>query len=137
MKEKLYIKDKSGWYKEYHEPVQEYDNKLYRRVVNGGKVSYRPCSMLITDDLPEGVWVVAKHYGSKSITNGKYLYENYMCMKAGNLQDVSLAKLGTMEKYAHYLSQHLDEIPKDKSQYDLCRAIVGLLFKYEEENGKR
>ena len=135
-KQKLYVKLPNGRYEEYREPVQEYDNKLYRKVVRGNRVQYEPCSMLMTDDLPEGVWVVVKHRGSKSISNGKYMLENYMCMKAGDVQDVSLAKLGGMEKLAHHLSQHWNELPKDWSQYDLCRAIVGLLFQYNKDKDK-
>lgn len=132
-KKKLYVRLPNGRYQEYREPVQEYDNKLYRKVLHGNKVHYEPCSMLMTDDLPEGVWVVVKHRGSKSISSGRYMLENYMCLKTGDIQDVSLAKLGGMERLAHYLSQHWNELPKDWSQYDLCRAIVGLLFQYEKD----
>ena len=132
-KQKLYVRLPNGRYEEYREPVQEYDNKLYRKVVRGSKAYYEPCSMLMTNDLPEGVWVVVKHRGSKSISNGRYMLENYMCLKTGDIQDVSLAKLGGMEKLAHHLSQHWNELPRDWSQYDLCRAIVGLLFQYEKE----
>lgn len=127
-KQKLYVKNEKGRYEEYREPVQEYDNKLYRKV---GK-KYEPCSMLMTDDLPEGVWVVTKHKYGKSSASGKYLYENFMCMKAGDIQDVSLAKLGGMDKLADYLSHNWDKLPKNKSQYELCRAIVGLLFNYNK-----
>ena len=112
-KQKLYVKLPNGRYEEYREPVQEYDNKLYRKVVRGNKAYYEPCSMLMTNDLPEGVWVVVKHKGSKSISSGKYMLENYMCLKTGDIQDVSLAKLGGMEKLAHHLSQHWNELPKD------------------------
>ena len=129
-KSKLYIKNAKGRYEEYKEPVQEYDNKLYRKVGN----KYEPCSMLMTDYLPEGVWVVTKHYGSRSFTNGKYMLEEYLCLKASDIQEVSLAKLGGMEKFAHYLAQHWNELPKGVSQYELCRAIVGLLFDYENQN---
>ena len=132
-KQKLYVKLPNGRYEEYREPVQEYDNKLYRKVVRGNKAYYEPCSMLMTNDLPEGVWVVVKHKGSKSISNGKYLLENYMCLKASDIQDTPLSKLGGMEKLAHHLSQHWNELPRDWSQYDLCRAIVGLLFQYEKD----
>ena len=130
----LYVKNEKGRYVEYVEPVKEYDNKLYRKIGN----KYKPCSMLV-NDLPEGVWVVVKHYGSKSFTSGKYMLENYMCLKAGDIQDVSLAKLGGMERLAHYLSQHWDEIPQNDSTYDLCRHIVGILLNYEKEkeNGKK
>lgn len=129
----LYIKLPNGRYEEYHEPIQEYDNKLYRKVVRGTRTSYEPCSMLMTRDLEEGVWVVTKHKGHRSITSGKYMLENYLCLKTGDIQEVSLAKLGGMERLSDYLSRHWDELPRDKSQYDLCRAIVGLLFKYEKE----
>ena len=129
-KQKLYIKNAKGRYEEYKEPVQEYDNKLYRKVGN----KYEPCSMLMTDDLPEGVWVVTKHYGSRSITNGKYMLEKYLCLKASDIQEMSLAKLGGMEKLAHYLAQHWRELPDGVSQYELCQAIVGLLFNYENHN---
>lgn len=135
-KQKLYVKLPNGRYEEYREPVQEYDNKLYRKVMRGNKAHYEPCSMLITNDLPEGVWVVVKHRGSKSISSGKYMLENYMCLKAGDIQEMSLAKLGGMERLAHHLSQHWNELPKDWSQYDLCRAIVGLLFQYNKDKDK-
>lgn len=126
---KLYFKNDKGRYEEYKAPELPFDNKLYRKV---GK-KYEACSMLMTDDLPEGVWVVVKHEAGRSFTSGKYMYEQYMCMKAGDIQDVSLAKLGGMERLSHHLSSHWDEIPKETSQYDRCRAIVGILFNYENE----
>ncbi len=127
-KQKLYIKNEKGRYEEYREPVQEYDNKLYRKV---GK-KYEPCSILMTNDLEEGVWVVTKHKYGKSYANGKYLYEKFLCLKASDIQDVSLAKLGGMEKLADYLSHNWDKLPKNVSHYELCRAIVGILFNYKE-----
>jgi len=129
-KPKFYIKNAKGRYEEYKEPVQDYDNKLYRKVGN----RYEPCDMLVTQSLSEGVWVVTKHKSSKSYASGKYLLENFMCLKASDIQEVSLAKLGGMEKLAHYLSQHWDELPTNASQYERCQAIVGLLFKYENHN---
>ena len=132
-KQKLYVKLPNGRYEEYREPIQEYDNKLYRKVVRGSKVHYEPCSMLMTDDLPEGVWVVVKHRGSKSISNGKYMLENYMCMKAGDIQDVSLAKLGGMERLAHHLAMNWSKLPNNVSQYQLAQSIVGILLDYENE----
>lgn len=135
-KPKLYVKNEKGRYVPYQEPVQEYDNKLYRKNVHGKKVVYEPCSMCMTNDLGEGVWVVIKHRGSKSITSGKYMYENFMCFKASDIQEVSLAKLGGMERFAHHLSAHWGDLPKNVSQYELCRAIVGLLLEYEKERDK-
>ena len=132
-KQKLYVRLPNGRYQEYHEPVQEYDNKLYRKVVRGNRVHYEPCSMFMPDSLPEGVWVVVKHHGSKSISNGKYMLENYMCMKAGDIQDVSLAKLGGMERLAHHLAMNLSKLPNNVSQYQLAQSIVGILLDYEKE----
>lgn len=125
---KLYIKE-NGRYKEYKEEEPSFDNRLYRKV--GRK--YEPCSMLMTDDLQEGVWVVVKHSGRKSFSNAKYLYERYMCLKASDIQDVSLAELGGLERLTHTLSRHWDELPRDTSQYGLCQAIIGLLYKYSKE----
>ena len=133
MKQKLYIKNDKGRYEEYVEPVQEYDNKLYRKV---GK-KYEPYSMIIpADSLSEGVWVVVKSKSCRSMMTGKYLLEKYLCMKAGDLQEVSLAKLGGMERLAKHLSEHWHELPKHSSPYELCQAIVGILFKYEAEKGE-
>jgi hypothetical protein len=56
-----------------------------------------------------------------------------MCLKASDIQDVQLSKLGGMDKLADYLSHNWDKLPKGKSQYDFCRAIVVLLFQYEKE----
>lgn len=125
-KPQLYVKNDKGLYEPYVEPVQEYDNKLYRKVGN----RYESCSMLMDDDLGEGVWVVVKHEGCKSFTSGKYILDRYMCLRAGDIQPVSLAKLGGMEKITHELSRHWNELPRDVSQYDLVRAVVGLMFKY-------
>lgn len=133
MNKKLYVKNANGRYEEYREPIQESDNKLYQKV---GK-KYEPCSMLMTQDLDEGVWVVVKHHGCKSMMSGKYLLDRYMCMKAGDIQEVSLAKLGGMERLTHTLMRHWEELKKSSCCVDeLCAAIVGLLFKYEEENKK-
>ena len=131
--QKLYIKLPNGRYEEYHAPEPKTDNRLFRRIVRGGKVTYEPCSMLMTDDLPEGVWVVTKQPGSKSITSGRYLYDRYMCMKSGDIQEVSLARLGGMERFANHLCSHWNEIPNGCSIHDTCRAIVSILFKYEQE----
>ena len=34
---------------------------------------------------------------------------------------------------ADWLCDNWDKLPKNTSQYDFCRAIVGLLFQYEKE----
>lgn len=130
---KLYIKNEKGRYVEYQEPEPPFDNVLYRKVVRGKKVTYEPRSMCLDTGLEEGVWVVVKHKYSKSYSSGKYLNACFMCMKASDIQHVSLAKLGGMDKIADVLCRHWDELPKESSLYDKCRAIVGLIFKYEYE----
>ena len=136
MEKTLYYKDEKGRYRVYQEPEPPFDNVLYRKVKRGKRIVYEPQSMCLSNGLEEGVWVVTKHMYGKSYSTGRYLNECFMCMKASDIQDVSLAKLGGMDKLADFLCHHWDELPKDKSQYDLCRAIVGLLFKYGSDDGK-
>lgn len=136
MEEKLFYKE-NGRYKPYREPEPPFDNVLYRKVLRGKKVIYEPQSMCSDKGLEEGVWVVTKLIYGKSYSNGKYLYDCFMCLKASDIQDVQLSKLGGMNKLADYLSCNWDKLPKNKSQYDLCRAIVGLLFQYEKEKDEK
>lgn len=132
-KPKLYIKKDKGRYEPYVEPEPPFNNVLYRKYTYGKKTYYTPISMCIGKDLDEGVWVVVKHTYGKSYSTGRYLRDMFMCEKASDIQEVSLAKLGGMDKLADHLCHHLDDIPKDLSKYDKCRAIVGLLFKYENK----
>ena len=137
-KPKLYVKNKKGRYEPYREPEPPYNNVLYRKVKHGNKTVYVPQSMRLSNEIGEGVWVVVKNTYGKSYTSGKYLNDCFMCLKASDIQEVSLAKLGGMEKLADYLSFRWGDLPRNVSQADLCRAIVGLLFEYEKEkeNGK-
>lgn len=137
-KPKLYVKNEKGRYVPYREPEPPYNNVLYRKVKHGNKTVYVPQSMRLSYEIDEGVWVVVKNIYGKSYTNGKYLNDCFMCLKASDIQDVSLAKLGGMEKLADYLSFRWGDLPRNVSQADLCRAIVGILFQYEKEkeNGK-
>lgn len=136
-KQKLYVKLPNGRYQAYQEPEPPFDNVLYRKVLRGKKVIYEPQSMCSDKGLEEGVWVVTKHIYGKSYSTDKYLYDCFMCLKASDIQDVQLSKLGGMDKLADYLSCNWDKLPKNKSQYDLCRAIVGLLFNYEKEKDEK
>ena len=132
-KPKLYVKNEKGRYEPYREPEPPYNNVLYRKVKRGNKILYEPQSMCSDKGLEEGVWVVVKNTYGKSYTSGKYLNDCFMCLKASDIQDVSLAKLGGMEKLANYLSFRWGDLPRNVSQADLCRAIVGILFEYEKE----
>lgn len=133
---KLYYKDEKGRYREYQEPEPPFDNALYRKMLHGKKVVYEPVSMLQDRDLGEGVWVVVKNIYGKSYSNGKYLNDCFMCLKASDIQDTPLSKLGGMDKLADWLCHNWEKLPKDKSRADLCRAIVGVLFQYENRNGE-
>ena len=135
---KLYVKNEKGRYEPYREPEPPYDNVLYRKVMRGKKAVYEPQSMCSDKGLEEGVWVVTKHTYGKSYTRGKYLNDCFMCLKASDIQDTPLSKLGGMDKLADWLCHNWDRLPQDTSRYDLSRAIVGILFEYEKEkeNGK-
>jgi hypothetical protein len=57
-----------------------------------------------------------------------------MLLKACDIQETPLSQLGGMDKLADWLSNNWDKLPKNTSQYDFCRAIVGLLFQYEKKD---
>lgn len=136
-KQKLFIKLPNGRYQAYQEPEPPFDNVLYRKYIFGKKAYYKPVSMCIEKDLEEGVWVVVKHMYGKSYSTGKYLNDCFMCLKASDIQETPLSKLGGMDKLADWLCNNWGKLPKNKSQYDLCRAIVGLLFNYEKEKDEK
>ena len=131
-KKTLYYKDEKGRYRVYQEPDPPFANVLYRKVRRGKKVFYEPQSMCADKGLEEGVWVVVKHIYGKSYSTGNYLNDCFMCQKASDIQETPLSKLGGMDKLADWLCHKWNKLPKDKSQHDLCRAIVGILFQYEE-----
>ena len=131
---KLYIKNEKGRYEPYREPEPPFDNVLYRKVQRGEKFVYEPQSMCIDKGLEEGVWVVVKHMYGKSYSTGKYLNDCFMLLKACDIQETPLSQLGGMDKLADWLSHNWDKLPKNASQYDFCRAIVGLLFQYEKKD---
>jgi hypothetical protein len=130
----LYVKNAKGRYERWREPEPPFANALYRKYVYGKKVYYKPVSMSIEKDLDEGVWVITKHIYGKKYTTGRYLRDCFMCQKASDIQEKSLAELGGMDKLADWLSHNWDKLPKNTSQYDFCRAIVGLLFQYEKKD---
>jgi hypothetical protein len=130
----LYVKNAKGRYERWREPEPPFANALYRKYVFGKKVYYKPVSMSIEKDLDEGVWVITKHIYGKNYSTGRYLRDCFMCQKACDIQETPLSKLGGMDKLADWLSHNLDKLPKNTSQYDFCRAIVGLLFQYETKD---
>lgn len=137
-KQKLYIKLPNGRYEEYREPKRpETDNALYRRV---GK-RYEPVQMVMEAvSWQEGVFVVTKNRSEiqpDSWTSGEYLQEIFKLYKCGDIENVSIAKLGGMQKLADHLMRHWDDV-SGTSQYERCASIVAILMNYEnqKEDGK-
>lgn len=127
-KPKLYVKKENGRYVEYHEPTPVHDNALYRRV---GK-RYEPVSMInAANGWNEGVYAVVKHPMGKQIANASYLQEIFKAYRCGDIEKVSVAKLGGMSKLADHLMRHWNEV-KGTSVYERCASIVAILMNYDD-----
>ena len=127
-KPKLYYKNDKGRYVEYHEPTPVRDNALYRKV---GK-RYEPVSMIdAADGWSEGVYAVVKHPMGRQIANASYLQEIFKAYRCGDIEKVSIAKLGCMSKLADHLMHHWDEV-KGASVYERCASIVAILMNYDD-----
>ena len=125
---KLYIKNEKGRYEEYQIPDVDISETLFRRI-NG---KYVPESTMLTNYLPEGVWVVTRGQSSREIISGKYLKELMMLDKVSDLKEMpSLAELGSWQKCAKYV---LDEIGNFESMTmnEIVYAIVGKVFEYSK-----
>ena len=125
---KLYIKNEKGRYEEYQIPDVDISETLFRRI-NG---KYVPESTMLTNYLPEGVWVVTRGQSSREIISGKYLKELMMLDKVSDLKEMpSLAELGSWQKCAKYV---LDEIGDFESMTmnEIVYAVVGKVFEYSK-----
>lgn len=133
-KQKLYVKLPNGRYEEYKEPQRpERDNALYKRV---GK-KYIPCQIFMDSGFSwqEGVFVVLKSYSSTNPDtrmSAEYLQKIFNLYKCGDIENVSIAKLGGMQKLAGHLCKHWDEI-SGNSVYERAASIVAILMNYENE----
>lgn len=145
MKQKLYIKNEKGRYEEYKPVNQTDDENLFFRK-HGGK--YIPCGVLESHDiLGEGVWVVLSNlsYCSKSISSGDYLKELFQIHKVSGIEEVSIAKLGGLEKYYDYVSNEWNKHYKDymlghewsPSDSDAIHFIIGKIFEFNEKQKKQ
>ena len=129
MKQKLYIKNEKGRYEEYQVPDMDISETLFRRV-NG---RYVPVSILCTNDLPEGVWVVTRGRGSREIISGKYLKELMMLDKVSDLKEMpNLDELGDWQKCANYVLNEIGDI-YSMSKYEIVFAVVGKVFEYSKK----
>ena len=126
---KLYTKNEKGRYEEYQIPDMDVSETLFRRV-NG---RYVPVSILCTNDLPEGVWVVTRGRGSREIISGKYLKELMMLDKVADLKEMPcLAELGDWHKCAHYILGEIGDF-ESMTMREIVYAIVGKVFEYSKK----
>lgn len=126
-KPKLYYKDGSR-YHEYHEPTPVRDNALYRKI---GK-RYEPVSMIdAAKGWSEGVYAVVKHPMGMQIANASYLQKIFKDYRCGDIEKVSVAKLGGMTKLADHLMHHYNDIKGD-SIYERCASIVAILMNFND-----
>ena len=105
---------------------------LFRRI-NG---KYVPVSVWLTNDLPEGIWVVTRGRSSIETISGKYLKELMMLDKVSDLKEMpSLAELGGWHKCAKYV---LDEIGdfSNMTMREIVDAVVGKVFEYSKRGNK-
>ena len=129
MKQKLYIKNEKGRYEEYQVPDMDISETLFRRI-NG---KYVPVSILCTNDLPEGVWVVTRGRSSREIISGKYLKELMMLDKVSDLKEMpNLDELGDWQKCANYVLNEIGDI-YSMSKYEIVFAVVGKVFEYSKK----
>lgn len=127
---KLYIKNEKGRYEEYQIPDVDVSETLFRRI-NG---RYVPQSVICTNDLPEGVWIVTRGRSSREIISGKYLKELMRLDKVSDLKEMpNLAELGDWQKCAKYA---LDEIGNFESMTmnEIVYAVVGKVFEYSKKS---
>ena len=133
MKKQLFYKNDKGRYVPYVEPERpKYDNALYRRI---GK-KYVPVNMhLEVNSWQEGVFVVSKCHSAMypdSWINAEYLQEIFKLYRCGDIENVSIAKLGGMKKLADHLLKHWNEI-QGASVFERAASIVAILMNYEEK----
>ena len=126
---KLYTKNEKGRYEEYQVPDMDISETLFRRI-NG---KYVPVSILCTNDLPEGVWVVTRGRGSREIISGKYLKELMMIDKVSDLKEMPcLAELGDWHKCANYVLDEIGDI-STMNKNEIVNAIVRKVFEYSKK----
>ena len=125
---KLYIKNEKGRYEEYQIPDVDISETLFRRI-NG---KYVPESTMLTNYLPEGVWVVTRGRSSREIISGKYLKELMMLEKAADLKEMpSLAELGSWQKCAKYVLNEIRDF-ESMTMNEIVYAIVGKVYEYSK-----
>lgn len=129
---KLYVKNNKGRYEEYQIPEIDIEDTYYRKV-NG---KYEPVGKLISNDIPEGVWVVTRTRSGREYISGKYLRECFRLDKAADIEKFPLSKMAHINKVFHRIQEELrvsntDDRPM--SNHELLKAIIGMVYKYNDE----
>ena len=125
---KLYTKNDKGRYVEYQIPDMDVSETLFRRINR----KYVPVSILCTNDLPEGVWIVTRGRSRREIISGKYLQELMMLEKASDLKEMpSLAELGGWQKCAKYVLNEIGDF-ESMTMNEIVYAIVGKVYEYSK-----
>ena len=144
-KQKLYIKNEKGRYEEYKPEMKTDDGNLFFRKVNG---KYVPCGRYNrTDILSEGVWVVLSNLSFRSIhvASADYLKDLFQIQKVSGIEEVSIAKLGGLEKYYDYVASEWNKYYKEymlghewsPSNSDAIHFIIGKVFEFNEKQKKQ
>ena len=141
MKQKLYIKNGKGRYEEYKPERKTDDDDLFFRKVNG---KYVPCSRYDHYDMArEGVWVVLSNlsYCSRQCISADYLKDLFQIQKVSDIEEVSIAQLGGLEKYYDYVISEWNKYYKQymlghewsPSNSDAIHFIIGKVFEFNEK----
>lgn len=144
-KQKLYIKNEKGRYEEYKPEMKTDDGNLFFRKVKG---KYVPCGRHEhVDRLSEGVWVVLSNLSFRSIrlASGDYLKDLFQIQKVSGIEEVSIAKLGGLEKYYDYVASEWNKYYKEytlghewsPSNSDAIHFIIGKVFEFNEKQKKQ
>ena len=113
-------------------PEHDIDKTMYRRI-NG---KYVPVSMLVYDDMPEGIWVVTSRPSVRSITNGTYLRESFKLDKVADLQRFPMTKIASMKQCVDHILWNERFSIDGKSVNDIVSEIVGMVYKYNDDLSK-
>lgn len=106
------------------------DMNVYKKV---GR-RYVPLGLKIDDHyLNDGIWIVRHKVGSTQITRGDYLAQSYGLIKVGELVEVDLPILGSLEEYAEVVAGTIGNMQGQMTNIDIARRIVKDLFDYNEK----
>ena len=141
MKQKLYIKNEKGRYEEYKPQMKTDDGNLFFRKVRG---KYVPFGRIANGDiLHEGIWVVLSNlsYCSRHMASADYLKDLFKINKVSGIEEVSIAKLGGLERYYDYVASEWNKYYKDymlghewsPSNSDAIHFIIGKVFEFNEK----